>query len=162
MEPLVTTLPENFSGVFYFTNPSSEDFIGKWGGKAYTYSAMKTSPMVIIDATPLEIQSIRKKFAKELAEREYFKSDKGVKAAATERNPDGSARYNSFQQAGQYTDTDLKEYIQKCLDPLPLSKQIISEVPKERMEDKMSRDEEGQPNTQVVTTKQSLKLKEKH
>lgn len=161
METFVNVLPEDFDGTFRFTNPSGEDFTGKWGGKAYTYPAMKTTSMVIVDATPLEVQSIRKKFAKELAEREYFKSDKAQKAQASERNPDGSARFNSFQQGGQYGMDDLKDYIQKCLEPLPLAKQIITEVPRIDMEQKLSRDEEGELNTQVVKPRQELKLKNK-
>ena len=161
MEKFSQVLPEDFDGVFKFTNWTDEEFTGRWGNKAYSYPAQKTTPMVIVDATPLEIQSIRKKFAKELAEREYFKSDKAKKLVASERNPDGSARFNSFQQAGQYSETDLKEYIQRCLEPLALAKQTISEVPTVNIEDKLSRDEDGQLNTEVVRPRQALKLKER-
>ena len=162
MEPLVTTLPENFDGNFYFTNWSDEEFTGKWGGKAYTYPPNKTSKMIIMDATPLEIQSIRKKFAKEFAEREYFKSPDAKKKQTQEKNPDGTPRFNSFQQAGVYTLSDLTSYIQRCLDPLPLATQIVSEVTKEDIEDKLSRDEDGELNTVAVRPKQSLKLKNKN
>lgn len=160
MEPIVTTLPEDFDGTFKFTNWSEEDFVGKWGGKAYTYPAMKTTPMIIVDATPLEIQSIRKKFAKEFAEREYFKSDKAKKLEGNEV-VDGTPRFNSFKQAGQYTLTDLQDYIQKCLEPLEIGKQVISVVPKDNIEDKLSHDVDGELNTQVVRQRQSLKLKDK-
>ena len=162
MEPIVTTLPENFDGNFYFTNWSDEEFTGKWGGKAYTYPPNKTSKMIIVDATPLEIQSIRKKFAKEFAEREYFKSPQAKKLESGEKTKEGDARFNSFKQAGVYTLTDLAGFIQRCLDPLPLAPQIISEVPKENMEEKLSRDSEGELNTTVVRQRQSLKLKEKN
>jgi len=54
-----TSLPEDFTGVFYFTNWSNEDFVGKWGGKQYTFAAETTSPMVIPEHSPLEIQHIR-------------------------------------------------------------------------------------------------------
>ncbi len=161
MEPLVTTLPEDFDGNFYFTNWSEEDFTGKWGGKAYTYPANKTSKMIIVDATPLEIQSIRKKFAKEFAEREYFKSSEASVKTAQEKNTDGTPRFNSFKQAGIYTLTDLKPYIQRCLDPLPLAPQVITEVPKEVMEERLHRDDDGELRTTVVRQNQSLKLKHK-
>jgi len=161
MEPIVTTLPEDFDGTFRFTNPSDEDFIGKWGGKAYTYPAMRTTPMIIVDATPLEIQSIRKKFAKELAEREFFKSDKATRLTAQEKNIDGTPRFNSFQQAGTYVLDDLKDYIQKCLEPLPLAKQTVVDSPKKNIEDDLTRDEDGELNTEVVRPRQALKLKNK-
>jgi len=62
-----TTLPEDFDGVFRFNNWSNADFVGGWGGKKYIFAAETTSPMVIPEHSPLEIQYIRKKFAKDLA-----------------------------------------------------------------------------------------------
>lgn len=159
MEPIVTTLPEDFDGNFYFTNWSEEDFTGKWGGKSYTYPASKTSKMIIVDATPLEIQSIRKKFAKEFAEREFFNSPEAKRMEAQEKNPDGTPRFNKFQQAAQYTMNDLKPYIQRCLEPLAIAPQVITTVEKENIEDKLSRDEDGELNTTVVRQRQPLKLK---
>ena len=67
-------LPEDFDGTFRFTNPSEEDFIGEWGSKEYHFPAGKTVPMVMPEYSPIEIQHIRKKFAKNLAEREFYKS----------------------------------------------------------------------------------------
>lgn len=166
MEPFNNVLPENFTGMFYFTNPSSEDFVGKWGNKAYTYPAMKTTPMVIVDATPLEVQNIRKKFAKELAEREFFKSDKYEQMRSTEgvRMPNGmiNPTMNSMKQANLYSEGDLKGYIQKCLDPLPIAQQSVRDLPKDNIMEKLSRDPEGELNTTVVQQKGSLKLKDKN
>lgn len=162
MEPIVTTLPEDFDGNFYFTNWSDEEFTGMWDGKSYTYAPNKTSKMIIVDASPLEVQSIRKKFAKEFAEREYFRSPESAKKTAQEKNPDGTPRFNSFQQAGVYTLTDLGPFIQRCLEPLPLAAQIVSEVPKDDIEEKLSRDEDGELNTTVVRQKQALKLKNRN
>ena len=71
-----TVLPPDFDGVFRFTNWTKEDFVGIWGSKEYHLPALSTSPMVIPDHSPLEIQHIRKKFAKDLAEREFYKSAK--------------------------------------------------------------------------------------
>jgi len=158
-------LPEDFSGTFYFTNPSDEDITCFWGKKGYTYPAMKTVPMVIVDATPLEIQSIRKKFAKELAEREFFKSEKYEALRSSEGDKDKNGVIHplmgSFNQARQYSESDLTSYIQKCLDPLPLAKQVITQVVTEPIEEKLSRDEDGELNTQVAVKGKPLTLKNK-
>lgn len=155
-------LPENFTGVFYFTNWSDEDFIGTWGKRGYLYPAMKTTPMVIFDATPLEVQNIRKKFAREFSEREFFKSDKALKLQSQEILADGTPRFKSFKNAALYTDSDLKEYIQKCLDPLPLAQQTVMEVnPVIDVEERMSVDEDGERNTQIAVKGRALSLKDK-
>lgn len=153
MQPFNNVLPEDFDGTFRFTNPTDEDFVGKWGGKSYTYPAMKTTPMIIIDATPLEVQNIRKKFAKELAEREFFKSQKAVTLTAA------PGALNSIHQANVYSETDLAPWIQKCLEALPIAKQVIVEAPKVDTEANLSRDEEGNFRTEPVTKNTSLRKK---
>lgn len=154
-----TVLPEDFDGVFRFTNPTIEDFVGKWGGKEYRYPAMTTSPMIIPEHSPLEIQNIRKKFAKDLGEREFFKSTQYSKLQAQERNTDGSPRLNSIQMAGTYSMNDLTSFIQQCLKPLPVSKALVTEADKEKLEDKLSRDESGDLNTVAIDKKTSLREK---
>lgn len=152
-------LPENFDGTFRFTNWTSEDFIGKWGSKEYRFPAGTTSPIVIHDQTPLEIQQIRKKFAKNLAEREFGKSSEYAKLMAQERNPDGSPRLNSIQQAGSYSLNDMSSLIQKCLEPLPAGKVEVTDAPIKDIEATLSRNEDGTLNTQAVDKKISLKNK---
>lgn len=154
-----SVLPRDFDGTFKFTNWTEEDFIGKWGSKEYRYPAGTSSPMIILDQTPLEIQSIRKKFAKDLAEREYFKSQQYQKLLAQEKNNDGSVRLNSIHQAGTYSLETLTPYIQKCLSPLPLSEAQVTESVKEPLEDKLSRNDEGEVNTKAIDSKVSLKKK---
>lgn len=154
-----TVLPEDFNGIFYFTNPTEEDFIGKWGGKEYKYPAQTTSPMIIPEHSPLEIQNIRKKFAKDLAELQFFKSSQYSKLRAQEVNTDGSPRLNSIQMAGTYTINELGSFIQQCLKPLPVSKAIVTEMSKDKLEDKLSRDEEGDLNTVAISQKTSLRDK---
>lgn len=165
MEQFKNVLPENFTGVFYFTNPDDEDFEGKWGGKAYLYPTMKTTPMVIMDATPLEIQNIRKKFAKELAERMFFKSKKYETLRQTEgkRNDNQTITpsLNSIHQANVYAPADLQQYVDKCLEPLPLAQQKVVDMPKRNVEEELSRDEDGEVNTRVVEKKGGLRLKDK-
>ena len=152
-------LPADFDGVFRFTNPTEEDFVGKWGGKEYHFPAMSTCPMIIPEHSPLEIQHIRKKFARDLAEREFYRSDKYSSFKAQERNPDTSPRLNSIHQAATYSIDDLTPFIQKCLEPLPVSKVIVQEVAKERMEDKLSRNEDGELNTEAIDRRSSLRKK---
>lgn len=154
-----SVLPDNFDGTFKFTNWTTEDFVGIWGGKKYIYPAETTSPMIIPEHSPLEIQHIRKKFAKDLAEREFFKSSSYANYQKQERNPDGSPRLNSIHQSATYNMNDLVPFIQKCLTPLSASKALVQEVEKEKLEDKLTRDEDGQLNTSVVSQKTSLKEK---
>lgn len=152
-------LPEDFDGTFRFTNFTDEDFVGKWGGKEYVFPANSTSPIVMMEHTPLEIQQIRKKFAKDLAEREFFKSQQYGKLMQQERNVDGSPRNAGIQGAGTYSLDDLAPLIQKCLVSLPVGKVSVFEPPKVKIEDMLSRNEAGEPNTEVVDQKKSLRKK---
>lgn len=150
-------LPEDFDGVFRFTNFSDEEFIGKWNSKGYVFPAKSTTPMHILDATPLEVQTIRKKFARELAEREFFKSQKAKTMEAQEKGSDGSPRFNSIQMAQTYDDSHLANFIQQCLTPLPIAKPAAFDLPTEKVEDKLHKDNDGQPLTEAVAPNSSLK-----
>lgn len=154
-------LPEDFDGTFKFTNWTDEDFIGVWGGKEYHFPAGTRSPMIIPEHSPIEIQNIRKKFAKDLAEREFYKSKSYGNFINQERNPDGSARLNSIQQAASYSLDNLVPFIQRCLDPLPEGKASVTVAAKEKVEDKLSLNENGEPSTEVIDQKTSLRAKAK-
>lgn len=154
-----TTLPEDFNGVFYFTNWTNEDFIGGWGGKKYTFPKETTSPMVIPEHSPLEIQYIRKKFAKDLAEREFYKSQQYKNLMKQERNPDGSPRLNGIHSAGTYSLDQLTPFIQKCLEPLPVAKALVETVVTEPLENKLSRNEDGELNTEAIGLRDNLRKK---
>lgn len=152
-------LPPDFTGVFYFTNSwENEVFIGKWGGKEYVYPANSTSPMIIPEHSPLEIQQIRKKFARDWAEQDFFKRSEQYKRLQNqERTPEGTARLNSIHQAGTYTINDLAEGIQKCIKPLEMKQAFIQQSASTPIESKLSRNEEGELNTVAVDKKTSLK-----
>jgi len=152
-------LPEDFDGTFRFTNDSDEDFVGKWGGKEYIFPAHTTSPMVIYDATALEVQQIRKKFAKDWAEREFTKSDAFKMLTKQEKNADGTPRLNSIHQAGSYGIDQLTPYIQRCLKPLQNAKASVHTVVRPKLEDSLHTDEEGDLVTQAVDKGISLKDK---
>lgn len=154
-------LPANFTGVFYFTNSwLDRDFTGTWGKKEYVFPANATSPMIIPEHSPLEIQQIRKKFAKDWAELDFFRNSEQYKRLlAQERTPEGVAKLNSIQQAGTYTLDDLKEGIQKCLKPLELKQAFVQEAHTQSTESKLTRNDEGELNTMAVDKKVSLKAR---
>ena len=116
----VTQLPADYDGVFGFTYWTDRDFTAKWGGIEYTFPALKTTPM-LLPFSPLEIQSIRKKFAKELAEREFFQ---GKKIKDLDKKNEGV----NFQGAVTYTENDLTPFIQKALSPLPVGQMKAEQV----------------------------------
>jgi len=151
-----TMLPEDFDGVFLFTNFSEEDFIGVWNKKEYVFPAMSRSPMIIPEHSPIEVQQIRKKFAKDLAEREFTKGDQYGRFMAQERTPEGTAKLNSIHQAAGYTLDHLAPLIQKCLQPLEIKKATVRKVLEKPFEEKLSRNDDGELNTAPVRQNQSL------
>lgn len=163
MEPIRTVLPKGADMRFPFTNRTEEVFVGQWGKKGYSFPAMTTTPMLgmIHDATPLELQGIRKKFAKDLAEQMYFTSKEARKWEAQEKNPDGTPRFNSIQMGHGYTEKDLEPYIQMCLEPMPLGEVIVQDVVTTPLEDTLHRDEEGNLVTEAISKSTSLRKKAK-
>lgn len=153
-------LPEDFNGVFEFTNWTDEEFIGKWGGKEYRFPPQSRSPMLIPEHSPIEVQNIRKKFAKDLAEREFFKTPKyevlrlreGVKDELGMVQP----RAQGMSHAGQYTLVDLVPFIQKCLEPLPIKKATVTVAPKPNVEENLTRNKHGQLNSEAIDETVSL------
>lgn len=117
-------LPENFDGVFKFTNFSDEDFSTLWNSIEYTFPKESTVPMIISGESPENVQAIRRKFAHRLAEREFFKSD----------------RYNSLNELtkknGIPPSVDMEkepfyiECVQKCLEPLQIGKITLKKASK--------------------------------
>lgn len=150
------TLPENFNGVFYFTNWTDEEFVGVWNKEEHHFAPNSTAPMVMHNFSPLEIQHIRKKFAKDLAEREFFKSQNYNAFKKQETNNDGSARLNSIHQAGTYALKELTPFIQRCLEPLQISTAVVTKANVENLEEKLSLSEKGKPNSKAVGDEDDL------
>lgn len=138
-------LPKDFDGTFRFTNCRDTEFKARWNSKEYTFPPLKTVPMIIDNATPLEVQSIRKKFAKEWAVEEWYKTPKFIGMNA--HVPGGTPAL--------YTESDLIPFIQKCLEPLPLAQAKI-EVVKNDVEGKLSVDAKGRKRTRVLDPNESL------
>lgn len=151
-------LPENFDGVFRFSNFSDEDFIGIWNKKEYLFPAQSTVPMVMTEHSPIEIQHIRKHFAKKLAEREFFKGNDYKVKAGQEGTP-GNRIMSGIHQAATYTLDELAPLIQKCLLPLKDAKLTSKPVITASIEDKLSRDDDGRLNSEAIDGKSSLKAK---
>jgi len=109
--------PREFNGQFFFTNPDTEDFTAFWNGTGYTFPAMSTSPLVIIDATPIETQQIRKQFAYRLAQR-MFGNSKKYKSLLKES--EGHLMPKFFDEKTEYA-----PFIDQCLEPLPVAQPKI-------------------------------------
>lgn len=137
-------LPSDFDGVFRFTNFTDEEFKAKWDGKEYTFPANKTTPMVM-NATPQEIQHIRKKFARELAIQEFYKSKKFEKMNV--HTPGGNPP--------TYTESDIAPYSQRCLEPLPIAQATVRVLPKDS-EKNYVKDNKGRNVTKVLEEGESL------
>lgn len=152
-------LPPDFDGVFRFSNPFKEDFVGVWNKKEYLFPAGEMTPIIMPEHSPLEIQHIRKKFARDLAEREWYRS-KGYKTLSGQEGKPGNRTMNSIHQAASYTLSDLEPFIQQCLRPLKsgeIKSRPIKEFP---MEQRLSRNERGELNSEVVELgKDSLRAK---
>lgn len=158
-----TLLPEDFTGVFQFTNWTEEEFVGVWGKKEYHFPAKSMSPMLMYEYTPYEVQYIRKKFAKDLAEREFFKGRmyETMRLREGERDELGmiKPRGQGMSHAGQYSVDTLTPFIQKCLEPLEIKKATVTPAPIIPIEEVLTRNDEGELNTEPVNPKQSLKEK---
>lgn len=108
---------QDFDGVFRFTNATSDDFIFLWNNIEYKFKAGTCSPMLIKGETDEARQEIRKKAAYKLAVREFFKSPEYVRLASM-----GNGLPPTYQ------DEVLTEWIQQCLEPLPMGKAEITEL----------------------------------
>jgi len=153
-----SVLPADFDGVFRFSNPSDEDFIGEWNSKEYLFPAGTTTPMIMTDHSPLEIQHIRKKFAKDLAVREFGKS-KSYKVMQKQEGTPGNRTFSGIHQAATYTIKDLEPYIQQCLKPLPVSTLVSKQKDIVKLEDKLHKDDDGKLATEAIDKKTSLRQK---
>lgn len=153
-----SVLPENFDGVFRFSNWSDEDFKGIWNKKEYLFPANSTVPLIISEHSPIEIQHIRKKFAKDLAEREFYRS-KSYKTLSDQEGKSGDRRFNSIHQAAQYNMSDLEVFIKKGLEPLKEAKLSSKPAESVNVEDKIHRNDDGSFSTEAIDKNTSLRAK---
>lgn len=138
-------LPSDFDGVFRFTNYTDSEFKAKWDNVEYTFPANKTSPMIIPGATPEQVQNIRKKFARELAIQEWYKTPKfqGMNVNV----PGGSPAL--------YTDSDIAPFVQRCLEALPIAQAKAQVLPRDS-EERYRKNVKGKNVSRVVGEGDSL------
>ena len=106
-----------FSGVFYFTNATDEDFAVLWNNKEYKFPAKTSCPMIIANETLENIQEIRKKFAYKLATREFYKGKEYMRLSKM-----GNGLPPTFDEK------ILQPWIDQCLNPLPESRAKVREI----------------------------------
>jgi len=136
------TLPDEFDGVFRFTNFTDEDFTTLWNGKEYTFPKQSTSPMIISGESLENIQNIRKLFAKRLAKREFYNGSRYEELnGLTQKSGGIPPLFNE--------DKEFEGFIQKCLEPLPVARVTVKEKKKEQIS--------VSEYTKVVGDKESLK-----
>lgn len=160
-EKFTAVLPKNWDGRFPFTNKSDEDFVFVWAKQAYLFPANTQVDMMkmAFNATPTEVQQIRKFAAKRLAEREFFKSPEAKHLESFERNPmTGAPVLTSFQSARGYSEKELESFVQDCLAPFPEGEALISsEVIEPNTMDLLKRDDQGElVNKPIENTTKSL------
>lgn len=142
-------LPVSFTGTFYFTNFTKDEFTAKWNNVAYMFPPLKTSPM-LMNESPSVIQHIRKKFARELAIECYYQH-RDFKAL-TKKNDGigGGASHGAL-----YSEMDLAPFIQRCLEPLPAASVKTRVLPKDT-EDNYKKNAKGKNVTRVLDPDESL------
>lgn len=154
----VKMLPENFDGLVRFTNWSDEEFVAKYNSKEYTIPANSTvviSPLMP-DRSPLELLNVCKKFALDLAVREWGKSQWTKDALKRERNVDGSPRGHGMSGASTYSIDQLAPLIEKGLYVYPAGRAKVEESSRPKIEDRLSRDHKGRLNTRAVEQDEPL------
>lgn len=142
-------LPEGFNGTFYFTNFTDTDFVAMWDSQSYTFPANSTVPLIIPSSSPLQVQEIRKKFARELATLVFYSSDKYKVREA-------SAPAGENKTPAIFTDADMAPFIQRCLEPLPMSQAKIENVEVDNTEKKLKTDSKGKRVTKVLEGNEDL------
>lgn len=110
----------DFVGVFYFTNWTNEDYVHLWNNEEYTFPKLSSVPMIMPKETAEAIQEIRKRFAYDLAVREFY----------------SGKEYKRMSKMGNglpptFDEKILEPMIQKCLEPLPLSRARVKKIEKD-------------------------------
>ncbi len=110
-----------FMGVFYFTNWTKEDFVHLWNNEEYTFPKLSSVPMIMPKETPENVQEIRKRFAYDLATREFYNGSEYKRLVKLGNKSAGGT-------PPIFDDKILEPMIQKCLEPLPLSKATVKRI----------------------------------
>lgn len=109
-------IQDEFEGVFYFTNPTDEEFVALWNNKEYHFPPQSTVPLIIRNEPLENIQEIRKRFAYALAEKRWYQGEE----------------YEKMKKMGNglppvRDDKVLEPMIQECLKPLVRARAVVTE-----------------------------------
>lgn len=107
---------EEFSGVFYFTNPTNVERKYLWNNKEYSFPAESTVPLIIPTETLENIQEIRKRFAYRMAEERFYESEQYMKMKEMGRG-----------MPPTFDPKILEPMIEECLKPLPIKRPQVKE-----------------------------------
>lgn len=107
---------EEFSGVFYFTNPTDKERKYLWNNKEYVFPAESTVPLIIPTESLENIQEIRKRFAYRMAEERFYEGKEYAKMKGM-----GNGMPPTFDPK------ILEPMIQECLKPLPVKRAAIKQ-----------------------------------
>lgn len=115
-------LNEDFSGVFYFTNPTKIERKYLWNNKEYSFPPEATVPLIIPSETLENIQEIRKRFAYRMAEERFYEG---------ETVPTGQNYFKMKEMGGglppTFNEKILESFIEECLKPLPIKRAKITQ-----------------------------------
>lgn len=119
MEPIQH---EDFSGIYYFTNPTKKERTFLWNNKEYTFEPETRSPIIINSESTENIQEIRKRWAYKLALERLYEG---------EILPSGYD-YNQQKIMGNGTpptfdEKILEPFIEECLKPLAIKRATVKE-----------------------------------
>lgn len=108
---------EEFSGVFYFTNPTEQERKYLWNNKEYTFPAKSTVPLIISNESLENIQEIRKRFAYRMAEERFYEG----------------AEYQRMSKMGNgipptFDPKILEPMIEECLKPLDVKRAKVQDA----------------------------------
>jgi hypothetical protein len=117
---------EEFSGVFYFTNPTDKERKYLWNNIEYTFPAESTVPLIIPTETLENIQEIRKRFAYRMAEERLFDGE-----PVLDRSGKVVFEYEKAKEMGKglpptFDAKILEPMIKECLKPLPIKRAVIT------------------------------------
>lgn len=127
-----------FMGVFHFTNWTDEDFVHLWNNEEYTFPKGTSVPLIMPKENSENIQEIRKRFAYDLAVREFYKSP----------------QYKKMSKMGNglppiFDEKILEPMIEKCLKPLPMGKATVKKIEldeEKKFKSSMAMDDSDNPN----------------
>lgn len=125
-----------FSGVFYFTNPTKKERKYLWNNKEYSFEPESTVPLIIQSETLENLQEIRKRFALRMARERLYEGEKVLAR-------DGKTVVFDYKKAKEqgngipptFDESILEPFIEECLKPLPIKKMSVKEGKKTSADD---------------------------